>query len=74
VLLIYFSDNGRRGREKIVKKTDRNFTREGGSGEEHGNNRVWVLNRYGCPISDRSKSAGPMEYESGGRGVVRWGN
>jgi len=40
---VYFMDNGCRRRENIIKKTDRNFVREGGIRKEHRNKRVWVL-------------------------------
>jgi len=36
VLLIYFADGGRRGREKIIKKEDRNFIRKEGMGRKTG--------------------------------------
>jgi len=58
-VLIYFSDNGRRGREKIVKEADRNFMREGRSGEKDGNDRVWVLIRNDCPNFGQIKIGRP---------------
>jgi len=46
---VYFMDNGCGGREKIIKKTNGNLSRKGGSGEEHENNGIWVQRGYDCP-------------------------
>jgi len=42
---VYFTDNGCRGREKIIKEADRNFMKKGGNEKKNRNNCIWVLTR-----------------------------
>jgi len=40
---VYFTDNGCRGREKIIEETDRNFLRRRGNGKKNRNNCILIL-------------------------------
>jgi len=46
---VYFTDNGYRGREKIIEEADRNFMRKGRNRKKNRNNCIWVLTRYDSP-------------------------
>jgi len=71
---VYFTDNGCRGREKIIEEADRNFLRKEGNGKKNRNNGIWVLTRYDNPDFGQIKIGRPDRYESEGRGMVRCGN
>jgi len=58
-VLLFFMDSGRRGREKIMKKEDKNFVKKGEIGKKDENDCARILTTD--LISSKSKLSGPRE-------------
>jgi len=69
--LIYFSDSGHRGREKIIEETDRNIIQKGGNGKKDGNDGVWILTQDSWSDFGQIEIIGPDGVRDGGNGALR---